>query len=37
GLTEEASKRMAISSIKNAMDALDGSLDPDLIVNKANI
>ncbi len=34
GLTEEASERMALSCIENAMGALDGTLDPTLIVNK---
>ena len=34
GLTEEASERMAIASIKNAMGFLDGTIDSDLIVNK---
>jgi len=34
GLTEEASERMAIASISNAMGFLDGTIDPDLIVNK---
>lgn len=34
GLTEEASERMALSCIENAMDALDGTIDPRLIVNK---
>lgn len=34
GLTEECSERMAIASIRNAMDFLDGSIDPNLIVNR---
>ena len=34
GLTEEASERMALSCVDNAMDALSGTLDPTLIVNK---
>ena len=34
GLTEEASERMALSCVDNAMDALNGTLDPPLIVNK---
>ncbi|MCP4196018.1 MAG: hydroxyacid dehydrogenase [Proteobacteria bacterium] len=34
GLTEEASERMALSCIENAMGALDGTIDPELIVNK---
>jgi D-3-phosphoglycerate dehydrogenase len=34
GLTEEASERMALCAIDNAMNALNGTLDPDLIVNK---
>lgn len=34
GVTEESSERMAIASIRNALDYLDGSIDPDLIVNK---
>ena len=34
GLTKEASERMALSCIDNAMDALSGTLDPALIVNR---
>ena len=34
GLTEEASERMALSCIENAMGALEGTIDPQLIVNK---
>lgn len=34
GVTEESSERMAIASIRNALDYLDGSIDPDLIVNR---
>ncbi len=34
GLTEEASERMALSCIENALGALDGTLDPTLVVNK---
>ena len=37
GLTEEASERMALSSIENAMAALNGILDPKLIVNKDSL
>ena len=33
GLTEEASERMALSCIENALGALDGTIDPSLIVN----
>ncbi len=32
GLTEEAAMRMAISSIENAMDYLEGTIDPSFIV-----
>lgn len=34
GLTEEASERMAISCIENALGVLDRTIDPDLVVNK---
>ncbi|SMX25025.1 hydroxyacid dehydrogenase [Boseongicola aestuarii] len=34
GLTEEASERMALSCIDNALAVLDGTIDPDLLVNK---
>jgi D-3-phosphoglycerate dehydrogenase len=34
GLTEEASERMALSCIENAMDTLNGTIDLRLIVNK---
>ena len=34
GLTEEASRRMALSCIENAMNALDGTIDPELVVNR---
>ena len=34
GLTEEASERMAISCIENALGVLNRTIDPDLIVNK---
>lgn len=34
GLTEEASERMAIAAIENALGFLDGTIDPALIVNK---
>lgn len=34
GLTDEASERMALASIRNAVDYLDRSIDPDLIVNR---
>ncbi|WP_149139545.1 hydroxyacid dehydrogenase [Gemmobacter caeruleus] len=35
GLTAECGERMAISSIENALAYLDGSIDPDLVVNRA--
>ena len=34
GLTEEASERMAISSIENAMNFLNGTIDTEMIVNQ---
>ncbi|KGJ02837.1 D-3-phosphoglycerate dehydrogenase [Paracoccus halophilus] len=34
GLTEECSERMAIASIRNALDFLDGSIDPQMVVNR---
>ncbi len=34
GLTAEAAERMAVASVQNALDFLDGRADPDLIVNK---
>lgn len=34
GLTEEASERMALASIDNALGYLDQTIDPDLIVNR---
>jgi D-3-phosphoglycerate dehydrogenase len=34
GLTAEAGERMAVESVRNALDFLAGRLDPDLIVNK---
>lgn len=34
GLTAEAAERMAIASIENARDYLDGSIDSQLIINK---
>lgn len=34
GLTADAAKRMAIASVQNAIDYLDGRLDPALLVNK---
>ena len=37
GLTEEASERMALSCIENAMGALDGTIDQNLIVNREEI
>ena len=33
GLTEECGERMAIASIRNALDYLDGTIAPQLIVN----
>lgn len=35
GLTEEASKRMALASVNNAMNYLNQTIDPTLIVNRA--
>ena len=34
GLTQQAAKRMAVSSVQNVLDFFAGRLDPDLIVNK---
>lgn len=34
GLTEECSERMAIAAIRNALDYLDGTIDPQLVVNR---
>ncbi|RCW78671.1 hydroxyacid dehydrogenase [Paracoccus lutimaris] len=34
GLTEECSERMALASIRNALDYLDGTIAPGLIVNR---
>ena len=34
GLTAEAAERMAVASVRNALDFLEGRADPDLIVNK---
>jgi D-3-phosphoglycerate dehydrogenase len=34
GLTEECTRRMSLVSLQNALDAIDGRLDPDLVVNK---
>ncbi|MBO9433760.1 hydroxyacid dehydrogenase [Ruegeria sp. R13_0] len=34
GLTEEASERMALASIENALNYLDQTIDPDLVVNR---
>lgn len=34
GLTDEASKRMALASIRNALDYLGQSIDPELVVNR---
>lgn len=35
GLTNECSERMAVASIENALNYLDGSIDPTLIVNSS--
>ena len=37
GLTEEASERMAIASIENAMNTLNNTIDPAPIVNKEHL
>ena len=34
GLTDECAERMALAAIRNALDYLDGRLDPAFIVNK---
>ncbi|WP_037277157.1 NAD(P)-dependent oxidoreductase [Rubellimicrobium mesophilum] len=34
GLTADAAERMAVASVQNALDYLDGRLDPRLLVNK---
>ncbi|MBP1806685.1 hydroxyacid dehydrogenase [Rubellimicrobium aerolatum] len=34
GLTADAAERMAVASVRNALDYLDGRLDPALLVNK---
>lgn len=34
GLTAEAAERMAVASVRNALDYLDGRLDPALLVNR---
>lgn len=34
GLTAECGERMAIAAIQNALQCLDGTIDPDLIVNR---
>ncbi len=34
GLTDECTRRMSLVSVQNALDAIDGRLDPDLVVNK---
>lgn len=34
GLTEECSERMAIAAIRNALDFLDGTISPGLVVNQ---
>jgi D-3-phosphoglycerate dehydrogenase len=34
GLTEESARRMSLASVRNALDAIDGRLDADLVVNK---
>ena len=35
GLTEECAARMAIATARNALDGIDGRLDPELVVNRA--
>jgi D-3-phosphoglycerate dehydrogenase / 2-oxoglutarate reductase len=34
GLTQQAAKRMAVSSVQNVLDFFAGRLSPDLIVNR---
>jgi phosphoglycerate dehydrogenase-like enzyme len=33
-LTEEGTERMAMASVRNCLDAIDGCLRPDCVVNK---
>ena len=33
-LTEECNRRQSIASVQNALDALDGRLDPAMVINK---
>jgi D-3-phosphoglycerate dehydrogenase len=35
GLTAQAAERMAVASVRNALDYLEGRLDPALLVNRA--
>ena len=37
GLTTEAAERMAVASVRNALDYLDGRVDPSLVVNRQAI
>jgi D-3-phosphoglycerate dehydrogenase / 2-oxoglutarate reductase len=37
GLTAEAAERMGVASVRNALDYLDGRLDPALLVNKDSL
>ncbi len=37
GLTFEAAERMAVMSVRNVLDFFAGTIDPDLIVNRASI
>lgn len=37
GMTEEAARRMALVSIENAMNFLNGSIDPGLVVNRGHV
>lgn len=37
GLTDKSGQRMAIASIRNALDFLSGDIDPALIVNRENL
>lgn len=37
GLTADSARRMAIAAIENALGYLDGSIDPDLIVNRNTV
>jgi D-3-phosphoglycerate dehydrogenase len=34
GLTAEAAERMAVGSVRNALDFLEGRVDPMLVVNR---